>query len=490
MCTLKTFPIQNTPNGQELWQSISGNFDRFSEIICEFVDNSLSNFRKYALDPQSSRKVRIVLHDLGDWVDVDVIDTGTGIRNIHAALTLGSRSGAESPLNEHGMGLKHALASIDDEDCDWSIQTRTPEDNELDRHLEVEGPYGLGEAPMTGTYRAGWGKLIRPTGTAISFRCTRQRFETLRPAGDRAEKPFETLVDILREELAYTYAQVLRRNELTLEVVTETKTLPVLPLLPVWDNRTLQELPAVPCDLGGGAVNIVCRYGLIQANKKTYLYYKGNMESSGVEIRCNGRVVQRGLFRRIWNGRVHPSRNHFLVQVELWTRDGSALPATKPTKTGFRDGDPRLEALFAWIRANVPLPAKEASVEKRLVRVLAQNKAVEDGVLRVAQEEDTYRSLNLGTKMDLYVSYQDKTMVYEAKKAGSRALDVYQLRMYWDGCALDGRPITHGVLIAKHHSQEVAALVDKMNSFTDPTGRPYQFLLTTWEEEGIDPCAV
>ncbi|MDQ9742994.1 hypothetical protein RF397_10205, partial [Acinetobacter baumannii] len=67
---------------------------------------------------------------------------------------------------------------------------------------------------------------------------------------------------------------------------------------------------------------------------------------------------------------------------------------------------------FAWIRSNVPLPAKEEPVEKRLVRVLAQNKAVEEGVLRVAQEEDTYRSLNLGTKMDLFVSYRDRTVVY------------------------------------------------------------------------------
>lgn len=89
-------------------------------------------------------------------------------------------------------------------------------------------------------------------------------------------------------------------------------------------------------------------------------------------------------------------------------------------------------------------------MEKRLVRVLAQGKAVEDSVLRVAQEKDTYRSLNMGTKMDLFVSDRNKTVVYEVKKAGSRALNVYQLRMYWDG-----RPITHGVLIARHHSQVV-----------------------------------
>ncbi len=54
----------------------------------------------------------------------------------------------------------------------------------------------------------------------------------------------------------------------------------------------------------------------------------------------------------------------------------------------------------------------------------------------------------------------------------------------WDGCA-PGRTAHHSRGAHRQtHSQEVAALVDKMNSFTDPTGRPYQFLLTTWEEEG------
>lgn len=490
MCTLEPIVIQNNPNGRALFQSISGSLPRFSQIICAFVDNSLSNFRRYALDPQGSRKVRIVLRDLGSWVDVDVIDTGTGIRDIHAALTPGSRAGAESPLNEHGMGLKQALASIDAGGCAWSIQTRTPEDDGLDRHLLVEGPYGLGDSSMTGTYQAGWGKLIRPTGTAISFQCTRQRFETLRPGGDRAEKSFDALVELLREALAYTYAQVLLRNELTLEIMTEAETLPVLPLLPLWDSRTLGEIPSLPYDLGGGTVHIACRYGRIQASQKNHLYYKGSMESGGVEICCNGRLIRREPFPAIWSGWALPGPARFLVQVELWAQDGAALPATNPAKTGFLAGDPRLEALFAWLRTNVPLPARQEPAEKRLVRVLARNKEVEPGVIRVAREEDTYRSLNLGVKMDLFVSYRDKTVAYAAKKGESLALDVYQLRMYWDGCALDGRPLTQGVLIARRHSREAEALVARVNTFTDPTGLPYCLCLTTWEEEGIAPCAV
>lgn len=487
MTTHTPFSIQNTPNGQELWHSISGNFDRLSEIMFEFVDNALSNFRKHGSD---SRQVRISLTDRGSFVEISVMDSGSGIQNIHAALTLGSRASGETSLNEHGMGLKHALASLDDGTAPWTIQTRTAEDARQERYLEVQGPYGLAEAPMTGCYQDGWGDLLYPTGTLIRFRCSRKLFETLRPAGDRAQKSFQTLTEILVEELAYTYSHVLEAGELHLTVLAGENRYPVSPLFPEWDGRFCRDLPPTVEDLGGGPVEIRCQYGLIHSSGENHLYYRGNMESSGVEIRYNGRAIARGLYRRIWNGRVHNSRNHFLVVVDLTSAQNGALPPTKPTKTGFRDGDPRLEQLFSWIRANVQLPPKRKSKEKLLTEALAEKKRRESGVLLVALEEGTYRSLGLGVQMDLFVSYQDRRLAYEAKKAGSRALDVYQLKMYWDGCALDGRPITQGILIARNHCPQVANLTKKINGLSDPTGRPYDLRLTTWQAEGIDPARI
>ena len=41
------------------------------------------------------------------------------------------------------------------------------------------------------------------------------------------------------------------------------------------------------------------------------------------------------------------------------------------------------------------------------------------------------------------------------------------------------------VLIAKRHSAEVKELRDILNSLTAPDGRPYNFRLTTWDEEGF-----
>lgn len=481
------FAIHNDPKGQELWRSISGNFQRFPEIINEFVDDALSNFRATRPD---QRRVEIRLRPWEEFVDVSVVDTGTGIQDIHAALTLGSRSGGQTALNEHGMGLKHALASAC-EDGSWSIQTRTPEDNAQDRHLVVQGPYRLGDDPMTGRYLSGRGILMGPTGTAVSFTCTRDFFATIRPAGDRTDKPFEALVDILLEELGHTYAPILDGREMEVAVVVGDQVYPVEPVFPYWELNGLHDILPTDLDLGGGPVSVCCCWGLIHPDKDNHLYYRGNMESSGVEIRCNGRLMERGLDKRIWSKQLHPSRNHFLMVVELTADQPGALPPTRPTKTGFLDGDPRLEKLFAWLRANVTPMAPRESVEKRLTRALEERKRAEPDVLRVALEESTYCSLDLRVKMDLFVSRVDQTEVYESKKGPSKALDLYQLKMYWDGCAVDGRPLSRGILVARSHPREVQNLVSALNdSYRDPTGRPYHLSLLTWAEVGINPKAV
>ena len=80
---------------------------------------------------------------------------------------------------------------------------------------------------------------------------------------------------------------------------------------------------------------------------------------------------------------------------------------------------------------------------------------------------------------------QKGVTIYEAKAGKTKALDLYQLRMYVDGCALDNKPVDEAVLIAKRHSAEVKELRDILNTLTAPDGRPYNFRLATWDEEGI-----
>ena len=103
--TLNTFPDSN-----EIWSGIGGHFDSLGQIINEFVDNSISNFE--ANNPLL-RYIFITLKEVSNNGDVSIRieDSGTGIKDLDQAFTLGSKKAAESPLNEHGFGLKHALAS-------------------------------------------------------------------------------------------------------------------------------------------------------------------------------------------------------------------------------------------------------------------------------------------------------------------------------------------------------------------------------------------
>ena len=102
------------------------------------------------------------------------------------------------------------------------------------------------------------------------------------------------------------------------------------------------------------------------------------MASSGLEIRINGRCIERGLYSKVFGRALHPSCNRFLAQIDLRGEDSIAFPATETTKNAFVEGDARTQALFRWIRANVRQPeTSRESLESRLVGKLAEKKAAE-----------------------------------------------------------------------------------------------------------------
>ena len=484
MTEVITRKSRNIPDGKELFEGISGNFEEFGQTLCELTDNSISNFLAHHIRGH----IEITLTNHGTYVDVSVRDNGTGIENVDAALTIAARSCAESALNEHGMGLKHALASINaGADQHWSIQTRTAEDAAHDRYQLVESPYSIG-MPMY--LVPGGGDIVGETGTVVQVRCPMHKFLTLKPVSKKNAPTFAQVASYLQETLRYTYANLLRDGvfSICLTAVDEdgvSNSVEIADALePKWKGECA-ELPPVETDLGYGRVTICCRYGSICRSKKTAFYYKGNMASSGAEIRINGRAIQHGLCSEIWEMALHPNQNRFIAQVDILCDQSAALPNTKSAKNGLREDDEKVAALFSWIRANIPEPVKEEGREQLLVRLLAEKKAAEPGVLRVSTEKNLYQCLNLKIKSDLFVSSTDGIVLVEAKAGGSKAEDLYQLRMYHDGCIADGMEVREAVLIAQRHPDTVRALLAELNSQKDKKGRLYHFVLSTWDEEGI-----
>ena len=105
--------IRNNPTGYGLFAGIGDNFNSVAQVICELMDDAVSNLRANSGDPELSMRVVLSLENLGDAVEITVTDGGTGIADLGSALTIACRDGAQTPLNEHGFGLKHALASCD-----------------------------------------------------------------------------------------------------------------------------------------------------------------------------------------------------------------------------------------------------------------------------------------------------------------------------------------------------------------------------------------
>ena len=393
--------LDNTPSGFALFQAIGGHYTSPAQAIEELVDNAISSIKANG----GSGEVILCLTDGGDYVDISVCDSGTGISDLGVALTISGCGGAQTPLNEHGCGLKNALSYLSEEAELWLLESRTKEDAAADRYRCVSAPYAAIDRRMRARVHQGSGAILFETGTTVRVRCGKEKLECLKPATKRAKADFRQLCGYLKEELAYTYAAILAEGRVTIGIICREQNAHeschrLEALEPLWDADPV-ELPETPADFGGGKLTVRCRYGTIEADKENATYYKGNMASSGLEIRINGRCIERGLYSKVFGRALHPSCNRFLAQI------------------------------------------------------------------------------------DLLVSKTGGMTIYEAKAKNTKAEDLYQLRLYADGCAMDGMPAKESVLIGARHPQEVCSLVEQLNSQCDPTGEPYHFILKTWAEEGV-----
>ena len=493
------YQLDNLPDSNELWRGIGGYFDSLGEILCEFIDNSISNFVGNNL---TVRAISITLQDLSDSVEVTVLDSGTGIKDLKSAFTLGSRKAAESPLNEHGFGFKHALASANIDNNSWSIETCTEDDRNKHQFKKIAAPY-LISGQSVEVIDKPWCSDVSSTGTKIKFSCTKELFRTI-SRGMRGQYSFTNTIPFLVEDLGFIYSGVLKDKGVHL-IITEidskgkkNEPITVKPIEPEWDAFYPKLNSSEDVDLGNGKVRIDYCFGDINEHSNTKKYYRKNMASSGAEIRINGRILAYNLFKEIWQKEPHPSYNQFLAVINIYSTDAKKLPQTKTSKNGLREGDEKLARLFAFIKGKLPedsipknsSPRPEDVDELELFERLKELKEKQLSMLGnpiVRTQSNSFNGLNEKIRMDMTVSIDNKFYIYEGKKDSTKLLDIYQLRMYWDGYVFDyDSSPTQGILIATEHGDSVKAILNVINNMTDAKGNNYNFVLKTWKEEGIE----
>ncbi len=492
--------LDNTPDSDLLWKGIGGYFDSLGEILCEFIDNSISNIRKHKL---TIRAITINIQETQKDIKITVEDSGTGILKLAESFTLGSQSCGESPLNEHGFGFKHALASANPDNNDWTIITQTLEDRQQGFYRKITAPYKLSNQLVERVYEP-WKGSLGQTGTIISFSCSKDMFYTIR-RGISGGRTFNNTIPVLLEDLGFIYSGVLKQDAISITIKgVDENGVPsfniLKPIEPRWSKYVGgAKDSSEKVDLGNGNVDIQYTFGRIDAHPDTYKYYKKNMGSSGVEIRINGRILAYNLFKEIWGLENHPSYNEFLAVINVVSDDGKKLPKTKTSKNGLREGDSSLEELIAWISKKLPsdsipknnkLPDEDRD-EVDLFEELKKAKEIHiPGNPIVETQLYAYKNLNEKIRMDLYIDNNNEVTIYEGKKEKTRLLDLYQLLMYWDGFVYDNphskNSVKEGILIASEHPDSLREIIPYINQMKDQKGNNYNIVLKTWKEEGID----
>ncbi len=408
------------------------------------------------------------------------------MQDFEHTLKLGDTTSAESPLNEHGFGLKHALAAADIHNRNWKIHTRTQHEFDSGKYRTLVAPYRFHmDSTMVDVSTEHWPGIYNGPGTLVEFICDMGLFYTVR-RGVKGPPSFGNCADYLIEELGYVYSGMISEGKANI-IVNST------PVPAVGPNIVGYYDPApghVGIDLGGGQIDL--RYKFCEVKDSSHLaHYKRNTSTSGVEIRVNGRVLMSNLFKEIWGLEPHPSYNHFLVQFDLISQNIDALPKTRTSKNGIRSGDPKLEKLFEWIRQAHPEPEKKSSgavYEMELIKQLADSKTthIRSSSKHIEPWFKVFRTIDTdGALADLYVFDGSQVVLYEAKKDKATIQDLYQLRMYWDGAVIDGINPVEGILLASEFSNGIDAIIAMLNATKDANGNKYNFSKKLWTEEGI-----
>lgn len=481
-----------SPHADALWKGVGGHFDSFSEIIYEFIDNIISNYDK---NHANIRSAIINIELIDDFtIKVTIEDCGSGIENLQASLRLGDTSSQESPLNEHGFGFKHALASANPENNAWCIYTRTDDDLRNGQYKIVKAPYNFNiEEKIVQASTSPWPGKLNSSGTVFEFECSKELFDTL--VHDRRGNPgLYKYLEFLSWDIGYVYSNIIREGRIALTLYSNVANYnkPVASVEPDWVGLYAPKEGKIKKSLDGNNIDIEYKFGEVKSNDISKRHYQRNMSTSGLEIRINGRLLEDNLLTEVWGVEQHNRFNHFLSQVNIISNNPEYLPKTRTSKNGIRIGDKKLMDLFKWIRNVMPEPPEKLSKEfseRELISKLKVDKekslwAVKDKY--IDNEFEVFKIRQTPVRVDLYVYDGNNTILYEAKKGSADMKSFYQLLMYWDGAVDDGIEPNIGVLLAESFSDGVTNLMEDFNQRKDSKGNSYNFIKRTWDDEGIN----
>lgn len=493
--------LNNEIKIDRLWKEIGCNYDNIQQCINEFLDNSISSMRSAkTLHPKI--EIKLIQDSRNpELITLQIEDSGTGLETPEQAISL-YESSHSTIFNEHGMGAKQALAAANPGNNAWSIFYRTEELKDEGKYACIKAPYVAKRMPER-IYSESKGKWPgNPWGkTLIKVECDYRLFKNLIYEVESVKKYIGTsLIDVadrIYENVGFYYAPMLETHEVDIWVTFvesdgKSESHQVKPLVPVWEYSRLAHTT-------DDKINV--KYGKISRlpdrerfnNSTSTLYYKATTQSSGIEIRLNGRCIENNVFLQVYGKKNSYKYKYFLAQMELTADSLDDLPQTKTQKNGFKFGDKRLVEIYDWMRKTLEPFIRKSLKEPKITEYqcvvkladILRKKAREDNrKIEIKKESATYRSiLNQNfPRMDLLVREEGRTTLYECKKDEASYQDVFQLFMYGIGMLTDEEELPNEmILVAQKFSFDVRKMAQLFNNWT-LSEKQVNIKLKTWNE--------
>lgn len=517
---MATHPIQPTVDLDEYFAGLARQDLDFHQALGELVDNALSA-RKFTdlgpagLEPSRSH-VEIVVEELENLIRVIVADSGIGMtvadlqNHVFGLGQRGRTSDTPGSMNEHGFGLKNALAVLTGGDSSrFKLVTRSTEDAlGPDQFLLVHGPFADSmSADDDGTRDSDWAPSLglqvkAETGTRIQVDVDPAFFRTTWRRRGRVSQ-FPAYVTRLAEHLGVIYREFIDSGDrifLTWRPFggEQKGPVPVIAIHPPYGSSSTAHLRVAS---GSKTIDVKYVYGENdyqlrddgpEPDKKVQgdgdpsypyplkIYYQGSSGRSGADIIVRKRLIRTQVWREIWADIDHTVEyNKWLAELVL---DGHFH--TTNNKTGMDPNDPAWQALVDLIgdRNSEYSPAKTspAQTEKSIEDRLAEFLRIQNGNDNlVAQQVGTWQG---ATTADIVV-YGDESrrsidQIYEVKAGRGTVDDVYQLVCQWDGFVRDGLNPAEGILYCRNFDHKPITAVEDINKRDDGSGKKYNLRVT------------
>jgi hypothetical protein len=495
--------FQTTLDAEQYFQGLARQDMDFHQALGELIDNAMSARLPLPYgDGQQQTLVEVSLEESNaGTIIVQVADPGQGmiLQDIQQnVFNPGGQGASRGRLNEHGFGLKNALALLTGgNSTGFDLYTR-PADGSIpnDAFLHVTGPLGVDMEVRDDATREEWAKDLTHLVDAehgTKLRCVVQ-WRYFRSVYRRGRTGFDRLVERLGEHLGVMHRYFIEEgNTIRLayrksggEWIHHT-----IPSIPIPYQGETKEL-TFPVTVAGVEHEVRYTRGVLGDDHKNkelapklgwpyplQSYYQGSNARCGIDITVRDRVIRSAVFEDIWpeiNKTV--AYNRFVGELRV----GAEFRTTN-NKTGL---DPHGEN---WEQVLRLLSEEKDFRPEETTRTHSEHTLRQDLIIilrgvfpsaKVLKDRATW-----GGAVDIDIFVEDGAThlrLYELKAGAARVLDLYQLLMGWDGLVADGVNPIVGVLVCAEVTPNVEQAAEAANARVDAAGNAYNIELRRIDE--------